>query len=340
MEFTLPPYTTHPTALAGAVNPWAQDDLGFAEEWPLTEGEGISVGIIDTGIDQQHAQIGDFVDCIEEGRDFTGAGSYWDDQGHGSHVAGLMFARTIPERKFRGGCNKARLFVAKCLDRNGSGQSDWIAAGIRWLADRGCLVINGSFGAPEDDPTILGELERFAKGGGIFVAAAGNDGGQLNSPGRSPWSVATGAYDEQRVTAPFSCRGEELDAAAPGVRIVSCGLGGSYQVLSGTSMASPLLAAQVVLYQSFRQKNNLPLLDLAGIMSWIKRKAKDAGDPGHDPLFGEGILSGKDIFELEPVAPTAPDQPGGWAGDESVLFPGVVVHKPAKPGDDYSVKLG
>lgn len=340
MEFTLPPFTTHPTAMAGAVNPWAQDDLGFAEEWPLTEGEGITVGVIDTGVDQQHATTGDLVNAIEDGKDFTGTGAYYDDQGHGSHVSGLMFARAIPDRKFRGGCSKARLIVAKCLDRNGSGQSDWIAAGVNWLASLGCQVINGSFGAPDDDPAIIAALKAYAASGGVAVIAAGNDGGRLNSPGRSPYCVAVGAYDEQRVIAPFSCRGEELDAVAPGVRIVSCGLGGGYQVLSGTSMASPLLAAQVVLYQSYRKKNGLPLLDVAGVLAWIKRKAKDAGDPGHDPLFGEGILSGKDILELEPVPPPSGPTTPGWSGETTVLFPGVSVSKPARPGDDYSVKLG
>lgn len=340
-QFSLPPYTVHPTAFAGAVDPWYQEDLGFAEEWPLTEGEGITLGVCDTGIDHDHATVGDLSHAFEEGRDFTGSGNYWDENEHGTHVSGLACARQLDGRKFCGGCRKARLKVAKCLDANGSGQSDWIADGIKWLADQGCDVINGSFGAPQPDDRILRALEEYQRGGGVAIIAAGNDGGKLNWPARSEFCVSVGAYDKNRVAPQFSCRGEELDAAAPGVQIVSCGLQGTYIVLSGTSMASPLLASQVVLYQAYRKKNGLALLDLDGVLSWIKRKATDVGAPDHDPIFGDGILTGRSILELEPTPPdTAPTTPG-WQGETTPLFGGLLqVSRPARPGDDYSVKIG
>lgn len=339
LEFVNPPITLHPTAFAGSVNPWHMDDTEVLEEHKLIQGEGITIGIIGTGVDSKHVLNGDFVESFIEARDFTNSPfGHEDKNGHETHVAGLLCARVVPGRKFRGMCPQARFRMAKCLGDNGSGDGGHIADGIKWLDDTGCQVINMSCGSTEPDDRIQRALEDFTNRGGITCAAAGNDSGKLNWPARSNTVASFGAYDSQRVIAPFSCRGEGLDAAMPGVEIPSCGRYGGYAVLSGTSMACPIGCGQIVLYMAWRLKNGLPAQNLEQILNWIHRKAIDVGPVGDDEVFGCGILAGASLFELEPTpAPDAPHipAPAPWVGE--TIGP---LHFPAKPGDFVSVDLG
>lgn len=221
-------------------------------------GAGVIVAIIDTGIDLSHP---DLSANLVSGYNFVRQGSLpQDDNGHGSHVAGTVAAvhNTIG---VVGVASQAKLMPLKALNRNGSGTYSAIAAAITWAADNGAQVISMSLGGPSFSSTLQNAVT-YAAGKGIqIVCAAGNDGpapsggSTVGYPAKyaeciavSAWCDSNGASDSTGPTtsygadetlASFSSTGPEVDIAAPGVNIRSTWLGGGYNTISGTSMATP-----------------------------------------------------------------------------------------------------
>lgn len=220
-------------------------------------GQGIKIGIVDTGIDPDHP---DFAGRIVAGKGFTG-GSYVDDNGHGSHVAGIAAGSgSASGGRYVGIAPEASLYIAKVLRADGSGMMSDVMAGIEWAVEQGVHVIGLSLGgpAPCDGTDALSETCDAAVEAGVVVcAAAGNQGpGSLTvgSPGCARQVITVGASTDHDTVANFSSRGPtsdnrvKPDIVFPGVGIISCRAKGTnmanviddyYTEASGTSMATP-----------------------------------------------------------------------------------------------------
>jgi len=244
-DVPIPPPDTTP--LPQETNPWGVTRIRSLEAQEHTT-MSVRVCVIDTGagphsdLDSNIILQKDFVNDDDNA---------WDDNGHGTHVAG-----TIGALVGNGGVSSVagsitELMIAKVLDRNGSGSSQDIADAIMWCAVNGAQVINLSLGATSPSGVIQNALARALREyNSISVCAAGNDGRSVNWPARFDECLAVSALDENDQMASFSSRGPEVAFIAPGVSVFSLAPEGEYDTLSGTSMAAPHVSGVIALLLS------------------------------------------------------------------------------------------
>ena len=247
------------------ITPYEQVSWGVAmlygDDSEPTGGVDVNVAVLDTGVDQEHP---DLVRRIADCRDFSQRKSSMiegvcdDDNGHGTHVAGIIAADGGEDGLgIFGVAPEANLMTYKVCGKNGSCWSDDIAIAIRTAADNGANVINMSLGSDGRSSLIEDAVLYASSKDVLIVAAAGNDGPYENSidyPGAFEQVVAVGAIDDEydvaewssrginETTEPYSVQERDVEFAAPGVYVESTSRNGSYAVLSGTSMASPHVA--------------------------------------------------------------------------------------------------
>jgi subtilisin family serine protease len=259
---------------------WGINRVHAPAAWPITEGKGVKVAVIDTGIDASHPDLSGSVDGGYSAITKTeNPADYQDDNGHGSHVAGTIAAHR-DGKGVVGVAPKARLYAVKVLDADGSGNLSDVIDGIVWAAKNKMDVANMSLGAPVDSEAMKRAV-RFARGSGVvIVAAAGNSGGSVGFPGAYEDTIAVAASDANDKLASFSSRGPEVDFIAPGVDVLSVKMGGGFASYSGTSMASPHVAGLAALAVS---QGYVGLNGPDGVFAQLKKAAT--------PLATEGMTA-------------------------------------------------
>lgn len=218
--------------------------------WPATLGRGAGIAIIDTGIGK-HPDL-----CVSGGVNTMGGRSFADDNGHGTHVAGIA-AALGKKGMIAGVAPRAKLYAVKALDASGSGYVSAIVKGIDWCIKKRIPVINMSLGFSGPTSFALRDAVRRArKHGVVVVASAGNDGpankNGIDQPASYPESIAVAAANRNRKIAYYSSRGKGIGVAAPGTNILSTYPGGRYAIESGTSMSSPHVAGGAALLKSLK----------------------------------------------------------------------------------------
>ncbi len=222
--------------------PWGLQAVEAERAWEYTRGEGISIAVIDTGIDHTHP---DLKDNLGEGYNVLKPGSAPDDDnGHGTHVAGTIAAI---DNSFGvvGVAPRARVHAVKSLDRFGNGFLSDLIEALDWCVSNGIRVVNMSLGSPEGNESFHEAIKRAYNAGVVLVAAAGNEGGvgdTVGYPARYPETIAVSAIDVESKMPGFASRGPDVDVLAPGVKILSTWPGNQYRELNGTSMATPHVA--------------------------------------------------------------------------------------------------
>lgn len=254
--------------------------------WNISKGSGqIKVAVLDTGVDLNHV---DLQGRLAEGYNvFQPDAAPMDDVGHGTHVAGIISALVNNGEGVAGMNWYDAVMPVKVLDETGAGSTYSVAQGIIWATDNGAKVINMSLGN-YTDAAFLHDAVRYAfERDVVLVAASGNDNtGQPGYPAAYPEVFAVAATDHNMRRAPFSNYGDYIDAAAPGVGIASTYPGNQYAALSGTSMASPHVAALAALIRSAD-----PSLTNTEVMDIMRGSAIDLGIPGADPQYGYGQIN-------------------------------------------------
>jgi len=244
--------TPSPTPTPTQSTPWGIAKINAPAVWDNgVEGLGIKVAVLDTGIDTNHADL-----SVAGGAYFVRTvRSYNDDNGHGTHCAGIIAAKDNAIGVV-GVAPLVSLYAVKVLDRTGSGYLSWIMSGIEWSIANDMDVISMSFGSTGTVPAYETMINTAYGEGIVLVAAAGNSGSgtdTVNYPAKYSKVIAVGATDDKDVIAYFSSTGPSLSVVAPGVAIRSTYKGNSYATMSGTSMACPHAAGTVALMLS---KNN------------------------------------------------------------------------------------
>ena len=244
--------------------------IGAPQVWAQygSRGKGVTVAIIDTGINYEHWALGEGFGPgfkVVGGYDFVNRDADpMDDHGHGTHVAGIVAAN---HKQLVGVAPDATLLAYKVLDNLGGGYASGILAGIDRAVDPNqdgdpsdrADVVNMSLGGPAvpDDP-VVAAVERGVAAGAVFSLAAGNSGhpGNLGTPARAPSAITVGATNLDDKVAAFSTGGPlggnagwalKPEIAAPGVGINSSFLDDRQRVASGTSMAAPHVAGVAAL---------------------------------------------------------------------------------------------
>ncbi len=252
------------------------------------DGEGEVIAVLDTGIDANHPE---FAGRIVDTRSFVPGESVADGNGHGTHTAGTTAGGTPSV----GVATKAKILAGKCLSNAGSGANTWIQSAFRWAMDAGATVISMSIGGPGFLESMEPLFREAIAKGVVPVVAAGNERQQGGVVRFASSGVVVAAVDSQGRFATFSNPASAptiLTHAAPGVQIMSARPGGGYQVMSGTSMATPFSAGTAAAVQSGRVKLGLPKLTTPQLKNLFAGRSIDAGPAGPDRDYGAGLVDG------------------------------------------------
>lgn len=279
-----PYYTAAPPALSQ----WAPRRIGAESAWDESRGAGVKIAILDTGVDLGHPDLSGKLDTAND-HDFVNNDSVAsDDNGHGTHCAGIAAAVTNNGVGVAGMAPDATILPVKVLDQNGNGSSAILAEGIRWATDKGAGVISASLGGSEPLQALKDAVDYARSKGVVVVAAVGNHNSSVYYPAAYPGVIAVGATDTNDARAAYSNKGPELDLMAPGgggaSGIVSTVRGG-YGEKYGTSMAAPHVAGVVALMRSA-----VPAATPDEILAALARTSLDIGTPGRDNLTGAGLV--------------------------------------------------
>ncbi|PWB51956.1 MAG: hypothetical protein C3F06_09220 [Candidatus Methanoperedenaceae archaeon] len=293
--------------------------INATKVWELgIDGSGINVSVIDTGINASHPDISGrvikWMDYINDNL------SGYDDNGHGTHVAGTVGGNGSGGTT-TGVAPNVNLFGAKVLNSTGDGFTTDIISAIQWSVENKADIISLSLGGGRD--TALKDAINNAVSAGVTViAAAGNYGPGVETisyPAGEKNVIAVGAVDGSDTIAWFSSIGPvtvdsevltKPDISAPGVDIISLNyLSNYYMYESGTSMATPHVSGAAALILQAARKQGTTLTP-AQIKSILEDTSIDLGTAGKDNTYGSGRIDVyAAVFSLDIVAPSV--YPGG-----------------------------
>lgn len=281
---------------------WQAQTLRYTSCWTKSQGEGITVAVIDTGIDASHPDLAGQI--APGGFDFVGKDADpRDGNGHGTHVAGIIAAAVNNGEGVAGIAPKAKILPLRVLDDSGRGSTFGILKAISYAAKNGAKVINLSLGSPPGGLLSRAYMKLFGdyllRKGVLLVAAAGNDGAAVGMPAQVSSFMAVGATNSTDRLASFSNFGKQISVTAPGVDILStmptypCNLSTThpdsitttYSKLSGTSMATPVVAGAAALVWSQH-----PTWKPAQVREALEQTALDLGTAGRDNSYGFGRI--------------------------------------------------
>ncbi|RCW51182.1 S8 family peptidase [Paenibacillus prosopidis] len=281
-----PLLTQASTSVSGLIT-WNINRVKAPQAWSTTRGKSIKVAVIDSGIAKHpHLSIAGGINTID-------GGSYYDDNGHGTHVAGIVSAIGIAGN-VTGTAPEVDLYAVKALDKNGDGYVSDIVEGIDWCISNRMHVINMSFGllGTESSGTLHNAVRRAYRQGIVIVASAGNSGkssGKIDEPASFSETIAVAASTRSNRIASFSSRGKGIGLTAPGQNILSTWLNQKYIKLSGTSMSAPHVAGGAALLLAGKSG-----LSPSAVKIKLRRRAKK--------LKGFGIRSqGAGLMQLDKI---------------------------------------
>lgn len=275
---------------------WEIKNFNIPNQWKYSQGEGVKVAVIDTGVDLDHE---DLKNNLLQGRNFVNKNKDpQDDNGHGTHCSGTI-AGEKNSLGMVGVAPKSKIIPVKALDEDGQGLINNIVDAIIWSADIGADIISMSLGAENGTYKLENAIKYAASKGSIVFSAAGNSGENvdISYPARYDHTIAIGAIDKNLERTNFTCSGETLDFLAPGHDILSCVPGG-YALMSGTSMSTPFAVGCAALLLSYARKNNFKDMDnmlktTEDYVNIFKKKARPLKNPKYSGIKkyqGYGIL--------------------------------------------------
>ncbi|HEV2785667.1 MAG TPA: S8 family peptidase [Solirubrobacteraceae bacterium] len=283
---------------------------GAQEAWTQTRGDGVLVAVLDSGVQLSHPDLAaklwrnkgevpgngadddrnGFVDDVHGANMIANNGNVDDDEGHGTHVAGIVAAQAGNDAGGMGIAPGATIMAVKVLDASRAGNSTWLARGIRYAVDAGAEILNVSINGDGTSSDLEDALRYAGERGATVVASAGNNSRNIDLTPSYPASSSAPAV--LSVTATESTGGllsianrgpSSIDLAAPGGTILSTARGSRYELRQGTSMAAPFVAGSLALLAAARPDLSQPSLRSALLQS-APRPSALAG------LLGSGAL--------------------------------------------------
>ena len=252
---------------------------GAPEAWTQSRGDGVIVAVLDSGVQVDHPDLAGslwtnpgevagngvdddrngFVDDVHGANIISPRASANDDEGHGTHVAGIVAARAGNATGGVGIAPGARIMAVKVLDANRAGNSSLLARGIRYAIDHGARILNISLNGDGTSPDLDEALRYANDNGASVVTSAGNNSRNLDLspsyPASSPLPavLSVTAIEPSGSLLSVANRGlNSVDIAAPGASILSTARGSRYEHRAGTSMAAPFVAGSLALLAAAR----------------------------------------------------------------------------------------
>ncbi|GLY05217.1 type VII secretion-associated serine protease mycosin [Actinoplanes sp. NBRC 101535] len=298
---TAEPGFTNDSSVRG--DQWQLRTLDLEDAWLYADGTGVTVAVIDSGVDAHHpdleGQVLTGVDLVDED-----AATVTDPVGHGTTVSAIIAGRGDDDSGVVGIAPKARILPVRVLDEeNRYDDALIVARGLRWAVDHGARVVNLSLGGSGSSPTLAAAIDyAFAKDV-VVVACTGNASASSTEsnagvwyPAREPGVVAVSGMERDGETLwSGSITGQETVISAPATQLVGARPGGYWRV-QGTSFAAPMVTATAALIRS-----RWPDMPAGEVINRLIRTADDKGAPGRDADFGFGMV--------DPVAALTADVP-------------------------------
>ena len=324
-----------------------QDKLDCEVAWDAVTTETVIVSVIDTGAQLTHLDLKDnlwvnpgeianngkdddhngYIDDVNGWDFWYGDDEPFDENGHGTHVSGIIGARGDNDLDVTGICWKAMVQPVQVLKKDASGTYASIAQGVVYAADNGASVVNLSCGGPDYDPGLEAAIAYGAGLDVVQVAAAGNTASdELFYPAAYDGVISVMASDPNDKRPAWSTYGDWCDLIAPGDGVYSLWTKDKTNILSGTSQASPHVAGVAALIRSMNAQ-----LDRVDVEAVILTSCDDLGAPGKDSTFQWGRLNARKaiarsrILTLERLT---------MQQGESLA---ITVEETAHPGDLYLV---
>ncbi|WP_425586542.1 type VII secretion-associated serine protease mycosin [Streptomyces ziwulingensis] len=302
--------------------PWSLQRILLDELWEETKGAGVTVAVIDTGVDDSNTQLRGAM--ASGGKDYVGSTDGTQDiEGHGTRVAGIIAARPLKGGRsgFVGLAPEAKILSYRYTGgEEKQGDSGTMSKAIRDAVAKGAKIINISSDTEnkEDNTGLRKAVADAVDAGALIIAAAGNDGAEGTPaetyPASYPGVLAVAASDRNDERAFFSQTGDFVDVAAPGVGMVSTVPEDGQCTADGTSFAAPYVAGVAALL-----KSKYPDWDAAQIATRIEETAQR---PGREPnqYVGWGVVDPVAALSEESTPGTTPKpDPAVAAGSGGVV---------------------
>ena len=277
-------------------------DYGFTTAWESSQGEGVKIAIIDTGIDSTHPSL---QGAVVGGTDISGLGSsdgqtpVGSNSYHGTMVASIAAGRGGNE--IIGVAPKAELLaVSIAFGVEGLDTDSQIADGIIWAVDNGAQVINLSLTRNSVTwPESWDEAFSYAfENDVVVVAAVGNrsDGTtEVSAPATIPGVISVAGLDRNGIASEnFSTSGLSIGVTAPSEDLIGAFPGGEYRLWSGTSGSAPIVSGLVALIRSM-----YPEMDAANVVNRVISSAKKVDSDGYSTSYGYGVIDANQALLAE-----------------------------------------
>ena len=274
---------------------WGPQKIEADWAWNTTRGDhSVLVAVIDTGVQYTHPDLAENyvvggLDWVNDDPDPV------DDNGHGTHCAGIV-AALIDNSVGIAGVANVTVMAEKGLDEYGNGWEDDLANAIIHAVDQGADILSNSWGGYGESMLIHDAVKYAYDSGVLVVAAAGNEAWSNKLyPAAYDEAIAVTATDSNDYPATFTNFGDWVELAAPGVNIYSTILGSSYDYKDGTSMACPHVSGVAALIWS-----QFPNVSRDWIRAQLRFTSDDLGDPGFDVYYGHGRVNARKAVEQAP----------------------------------------
>jgi thermitase len=262
---------------------WHLAKIGAQTAWNTTLGSGVTIAILDTGVNGSHPDLS--AQMVAGWNFYDNNSNTSDVKGHGTWVAGAAAATANNGLGVAAVAGAAKLMPIRISDTTGTGYWSMIAQGITYAADHGAKVANISYENMLQSSAIISAAQYMKSKGGLVVIAAGNCGCNPNfTPSTSMISVS--ATDANDLITSFSSYGSYVGVSAPGNYIYTTDAGAGYTQGIGTSFSSPVVAATIALMMSAK-----PTLANTQIESLLYSTATDLGAAGRDNYYGYGRVN-------------------------------------------------
>lgn len=282
---------------------WALPKIQAPGAWDSANGSGVTIAILDTGIDGTHPDLAP--NMVPGWNVYDNNSNTTDVHGHGTWVAGVASMAANNAKGSAGVAWGSKIMPVRIADANAYAYWSTVAQGIYWAADHGAKVVNISYNGVSGSSTVQSAAQYLRSKGGVVVVAAGNSGG-LESIAANDSLLSVAATDQNDVRASFSSYGPYVDLSAPGVNVYTTTVGGGYANASGTSFSSPVVAATAALMLSANSK-----LTPADVDRLLTGKSVDLGTSGYDQYYGSGrvdaasaVIAAKQTILADTQAPT------------------------------------
>lgn len=279
---------------------WHLTKIGAATAWDVTQGAGVTVAILDSGVDGSHPDLA--ASMVAGWNFYDNNANTADVQGHGTAVAGTVAALSNNGAGVASVAGAAKIMPVRISDANAWAYFSTIAQGLTWAADNGARVANVSYGGVTGSAAVQQAAQYMkSKGGLVFVSAGNNGVAETYAP--TTTMVTVSATDANDQLTGWSSYGPAVTLAAPGDNIWTTSRGGNYGQWWGTSFSSPVAAGVAALVMSAK-----PQLSSSQVESLLYATAVDLGAAGRDDRFGFGrVDAGAAMRAAIGIVTPAPD---------------------------------